>query len=156
MHNSVREFVRRIATERNLTSADVLELGSLDVNGTVRDLFTGTYHGVDIVEGPGVDTVASAHDIDTEADVVLCLEMLEHDANPNATFATIARCLTADGTAIITTRSAGFPHHHPPDLWRFTFDDIAALAYTTGLNVERIEHDPQPEHPGVFAVLTRP
>lgn len=35
-----------------------LEVGSLNVNGTVRDLFTGVYLGVDMRDGPGVDTAS--------------------------------------------------------------------------------------------------
>ena len=45
-----------------LEDASVLEIGSYDVNGTVRKLFAaaGHYVGVDLVEGPGVDVVGSA------------------------------------------------------------------------------------------------
>ncbi len=158
MHRSVYDFVRAKVDQYDLRDCSVLELGSLNVNGTVRDHFRhGAYLGVDLVAGPGVDAVISAHDVDTGSafDVVLCLEMLEHDADPNATFATIARCLADEGVALVTTRSEGFPIHHEPDLWRFTHDDIRALAYTAGLNVVTVIDDPQVDHPGVFAVLTK-
>lgn len=166
MHNSVYRWVEAQVKARNLAKLDVLELGSLNVNGTVRDHFRGRYVGVDIVDGPGVDFVASSH-IDPDVphtwngerhnvDVVVCCEMLEHDSDPNATFATIADVLKPNGVALVTTRSEGFPLHHEPDYWRFTHDDVAALAYTAGLEVESIEDDPQPQHPGVFAVLRRP
>ena len=36
----------------------VLEFGSLDINGTVRDVIAADhYHGIDQVAGPGVDEV---------------------------------------------------------------------------------------------------
>jgi len=160
MHNSVYSWVEAQVKQRGLAELDVLELGSLNVNGSVRDHFRGSYTGVDIVDGPGVDFVASSHMTGAfnpaNVDVVVCCEMLEHDSDPNATFATIADVLKPNGVALVTTRSEGFPIHHEPDLWRFTHDDIGALAYTAGLEVDSIEDDPQPQHPGVFAVLRRP
>lgn len=156
MHDSVRTWTAR-QVEGHGPYGRVIALGSLDVNGDVRDIVLhDRWTGVDIVPGPGVDLVCDAHDVplaDHSADLVLCLEMLEHDSDPNATFATIARLLTIDGVALLTTRSEGFPYHHPPDYWRFTFDDIGALAYTSGLRVLSVEPDPMPTHPGVFATL---
>ena len=60
----------------------VLEIGSLDINGSVRALFGGdvTYHGIDVVDGPGVDEVAdaAAWRADRTYDVVVSTEVLEH------------------------------------------------------------------------------
>jgi len=40
----------------------VLEVGSLNINGTVRDFFDAEeYIGIDIGEGPGVDVVSGGH-----------------------------------------------------------------------------------------------
>jgi predicted SAM-dependent methyltransferase len=78
MHKEAREFVQ--AFRSNLA---VCELGSYDVNGSLRDLFPGwTYVGVDRRSGPGVDVVADAATWDADGrkfDVVLCCEVLEHD-----------------------------------------------------------------------------
>jgi hypothetical protein len=78
-------------------TVQVLECGSLDINGSPRSLFAlCIYTGIDIYNGPGVDIVTSVHNfflfdryIDysqdrknylwVEYDVILCLEMLEHD-----------------------------------------------------------------------------
>ena len=51
MHVQVFEWVARQVTERPASS--VLEIGSLDINGSVRPLFAsaGHYHGLDIVAG---------------------------------------------------------------------------------------------------------
>ena len=59
----------------------VLDVGSLDVNGTNRYLFDdAAYIGVDVVEGPGVDIVLPAQEIDEDGfDVVLSTNALEHD-----------------------------------------------------------------------------
>jgi hypothetical protein len=62
--------------------AAVLEIGSLDINGSIRELFadSGHYHGIDIAEGPGVDEVADAArwTPPRRYDVVVCAEVLEH------------------------------------------------------------------------------
>lgn len=62
--------------------SSVLEIGSLDINGGVRDLLSpeADYLGVDLQEGPGVDLVADGAQYHHPggADVVLCLEVLEH------------------------------------------------------------------------------
>lgn len=70
------------------TGARVLELGSLDINGSVRSLFNdlvsngGYYLGLDVQEGPGVDLVADAsvYTEDTPYDIVVCAEVFEHTA----------------------------------------------------------------------------
>lgn len=60
----------------------VLEFGSKNVNGTIRNLFTNAdkYLGVDIVEGAGVDVVSDAGKFksDERFDTIVCTEMLEH------------------------------------------------------------------------------
>lgn len=68
----------------------VLDCGSLDVNGSFRDLFElGEYTGIDIAAGNGVDWVGSVADYKKYMDgleiktpyydVIVSGEMLEHD-----------------------------------------------------------------------------
>lgn len=61
----------------------VLEFGSLDINGSVRPIFmphAREYVGVDLQAGPGVDVIAGAHEFRSESlfDVVVCCEVFEH------------------------------------------------------------------------------
>ena len=65
------------------THLRVLEIGSLDINGSVRHIFkpfAEKYIGIDVQEGPGVDIVASATDYLSPEyfDVVVCAEVFEH------------------------------------------------------------------------------
>lgn len=63
------------------TNVSVIDCGSLDVNGSLKDFFTNSeYIGVDIVPGKNVDIVSAIKDLpDTQYDVVISGEMLEHD-----------------------------------------------------------------------------
>lgn len=61
----------------------VLEIGSLDINGSIRPIFypfAEKYIGIDIQEGPGVDVVTSATDYLKPGyfDIVICAEVFEH------------------------------------------------------------------------------
>lgn len=61
----------------------VIDIGSLDINGNNRGLFTTCeYIGVDVVKGKNVDVVSIAHELDFKDetfDVVLSTNALEHD-----------------------------------------------------------------------------
>ena len=90
MDDTTRNFITRFVSKNVLPKGyTVLEIGSLDVNGEIRSLFHDacTYHGVDPIEGPTVDFVGClcedhvVRDLDKEYDVVLCLNVLEHDLN---------------------------------------------------------------------------
>src|SRR5690606_27806966 len=54
MHESVLAWVAGQVHARGLAALDVIELGSYDVNGSVRPLFVGDYTGIDMRPGPGV------------------------------------------------------------------------------------------------------
>lgn len=60
----------------------VVEVGSLDINGSVRPLLRGVghHHGLDLVAGPGVDEVADASTwVPPRAyDLAVSAEVLEH------------------------------------------------------------------------------
>ena len=85
MHQAVDEWV--FTSFHNWrdgrTHLRVLEIGSLDINGSVRHIFkpfAEKYIGIDVQEGPGVDIVASATDYLSPEyfDVVVCAEVFEH------------------------------------------------------------------------------
>lgn len=85
MHQAVDEWV--FSSFHNWrdgrTHLRVLEIGSLDINGSVRHIFkpfAEKYIGIDVQEGPGVDIVASATDYLSPEyfDVVVCAEVFEH------------------------------------------------------------------------------
>ena len=162
MHESVRRFVAEHVDLFDLAGTDTLEVGSYDVNGSVRDLFTGSYTGVDMRCGPGVDAVAAADGLpfaDRSFGAVVSTEMLEHDARPWLSVNEMGRVLRPGGWLLLTCRgfdSRGcFPlHEYPDDLWRFTTRSVRLLLEDAGMTDIRSVEDPQT--PGVFAAARKP
>lgn len=93
----------------------VYEVGSLIINGSVRPLFhdATTYHGIDAVEGPGVDAVGdgATYEPPQTPDCVLCLEVLEHAWQPQAVVRQLATVCGLGGKVIVTCAGPGrLPH----------------------------------------------
>lgn len=125
MNTQVYNFVKKL----NLKDK-ILDVGSLDVNGSVKDLFND-YTGVDMRQGKNVDVQAKANSLPFKDDLfdnVLCLEMLEHDDCFWESIPEMVRVLKPGGMFAITTRGINFPKHgYPHDYWRFTLDSMRLL-----------------------------
>lgn len=146
--------------------ARVLDIGALDVNGTVRPLFPDAQViGVDMRAGGGVDYVMEAraipdHFCHGSFDVVTCTEMLEHDPTPWLTFTVIATMLHPGGLALLTARgvsSAGVVfgrHDHPGDWFRFLQGTLPMMCEQVGLIV--LDETEDWEAPGWFVAATKP
>ncbi len=92
----------------------VVEFGSRNVNGSVRDLFGGaSYVGVDLVAGPGVDVLTDATIFlpDSAPDTVVCLNMLEHAVDPAAVVGNACRILQPGGWLILSAAGTDWPVH---------------------------------------------
>ena len=116
MHNEARCYVESaLARVGGAAGRTVLEIGSVYINGGVRDLCADAalYVGLDPGDGPGVDIVCGAEDYDGghAYDLVLCTEVLEHTPDPRAVIACAARALKPGGTLILTCASTGRPPH---------------------------------------------
>jgi hypothetical protein len=139
----------------DVAGARVLEVGSYDVNGSVRPLVEAhgpaSYLGVDQSGGPRVDKVVSCYDlVDTFGpdafDIVISTEMLEHVDDWQRAVAELAG--VAADLLVITTRSKGFPYHpFPGDFWRYSIGTMENIVDGIGF-VGTVENDP--ECPGVF------
>lgn len=93
----------------------VLDVGSLDINGTARDLFDDSiYTGIDIGSGPGVDIVARGEIFDApdnSFDVVLSCECFEHNPAWRKTFINMTRLCRPQGLLFFTCATDGRPEH---------------------------------------------
>lgn len=111
----------------------VLEVGSRDINGTIRKYLRkdAKYLGIDRCKGPNVDRIMSGHDLKLRNgyyDTVLCLDTLEHDEKFWLTLKEMRRVLKKGGTMVITVPGIGFPfHEHPKDYYRFTVDSVRLM-----------------------------
>lgn len=121
MHESNAQFWRRARQNHaaffDRSDVSILEVGSQNLNGSVRDLLdlkgTEDYVGVDWRPGPGVDVVCLAHNMNfgRKFDVVLSASMLEHDPHWEKSISAMIRHLKPDGILILSWGSALNPPH---------------------------------------------
>lgn len=150
MHESVMEWTATAVEQFGLAEGRTLELGSRDVNGSVRKLFTGEYTGIDHEHGPGVDVVMSASSLgfpDASFDTVVSTSMLEHDPAFWRTLPEVARVLRTGGHFILTTVSVPFPVHDEPDYWRFLPGTWPILMELADCEMVASRNDPQSQGP---------
>jgi SAM-dependent methyltransferase len=144
MHSSCIDFVQQQVDALSLADARVLEVGSLDFNGSVRGMFKN-YTGLDIQPGTNVDIVADGHSIpygDATFDAVLSLNALEHDPAFWLTLSEIKRVLKPRGYVLVSVPGIGFPKHdYPSDYWRFTQDGVRAALAGVGIETTYIADD---------------
>lgn len=116
-HRQQLEFVASLqrAFPDYFRGRHVLEIGSLDINGTIRSYFTGCgYTGIDVGAGPGVDLVCQGQDYNAppaSCDVVISCEVMEHNPYWKETFENMVRLCRPAGLVIMTCASAGRPEH---------------------------------------------
>jgi SAM-dependent methyltransferase len=102
---------------QHLHKKKILEIGSYDVNGSIRQILQNEqteYIGVDLCEGKGVDLVSYGHDLtfaDESFDVTISSECFEHDPNWVATFSNMCRMTKSCGVVIFTCATLGRIEH---------------------------------------------
>lgn len=113
----------------------VVEFGSLQVEpgqpNDLRALFAGRgYIGTDMRPGPGVDRVEDLRQLTFATGSVgtaLCLDTLEHCADPLTACRELHRVL-GDGGVCVLSSVMFFPvHGYPHDYWRFTPEGLRLL-----------------------------
>ena len=94
----------------------VLEIGSLNINGSIRQFFEQcAYVGVDLGEGRDVDVVAKGEDLtydDGSFDVVASCECFEHNPEWVATLNNMIRM--SRGLVFFSCATTGRPEHGTP------------------------------------------
>ena len=121
----------------------ILDLGSLDVNGSFRPLFSDPlwdYAGLDIAPGNNVDIVLRTPYLWKEvasdsADVVISGQAFEHIQYFWLTMLEVARALKPGGLCCILAPSSGPEHRYPMDCWRFYPDGMVSLAHFAQMEV---------------------
>jgi SAM-dependent methyltransferase len=93
----------------------VLEVGSLNINGTVRDAFNDCdYLGIDVAPGRGVDLVCEGQNYGCSPnlfDTVISCECFEHNPFWVETFRNMHRVCRPGGLIIVTCATTGRAEH---------------------------------------------
>ena len=116
-HIDQKLFCKKIADRFNqyFTNINVLDVGSLDINGNNREFFTNcNYVGIDVGEGPNVDFVSKGHEFTSEYqfDTIISTECFEHDMHWEKTLNQIVNnLLKPGGMFIFTCATTGREEH---------------------------------------------
>jgi hypothetical protein len=106
----VKQFLPSYFKERS-----VIEIGSLNLNGSVRELFEGcSYLGLDVGEGRDVDLVCHGENYGGAAsgtDVVISCEAMEHNPQWKKTWLNTLRLVKEDGLVVMTCATPGRRQH---------------------------------------------
>jgi len=153
MHKEQREWCESLKEKfpDYFDTKRVLDIGSLDVNGTNRYLFKNSHYvGVDIVKGPGVDIVCPAHEVTGEKyGVVLSTNAFEHDMFWFLTLEQMMRMVESGGLMFFSCsysqRQHGTAVAKPKDSgttklvgdWRNYYRNLRVLDVYSVLNPER-------------------
>ena len=117
MHQEVKDYISKVKEKMPefFKGKRVLEMGSLNYNGTPRDYFEDCeYIGLDWMAGDKVDVVCKAHEYksDEKFDVVITTEMLEHDAYAKESIFNGYRLLKKGGVLIATCANVNREPHY--------------------------------------------
>ena len=116
-HKEQRDFVEYLKSnfQEHFIDKNVLEIGSLNINGTVRDFFENcNYLGLDLDNGLDVDLVCEGQKYDApdeSFDVVCSLECFEHNPYWFETFQNMIRLCKKNGLVFLTCASEGRAEH---------------------------------------------
>lgn len=116
-HTQQREFCERVkeTLPSFFENKKVLDIGSLDINGSNRYLFEDcNYIGIDVGEGKNVDIVSLGHEYDgpdNYFDTIISTEVFEHDMHYPKTIQNVIRMLKPGGLFLFTCAAPGRPEH---------------------------------------------
>lgn len=152
MHESsfceMASALRRYLDVFNTRELNVVDVGSLDVNGTYKSLMSDKwkYVGVDIISGKNVDIVMkSPYELpfaDGSANIVISGQCLEHVDRPWLLVKEMARILDPGGFCFITCPAKFHLHDYPHDYWRIYPEGMRVLLQDAGFKVLEVYTNP--------------
>jgi SAM-dependent methyltransferase len=150
MHPSSLRHMRDLIARYAAGTGTVVDIGSADVNGSYRSLFSGArYIGVDMAPGRGVDVVAPdpyRYPLPSgAADLVISGQVFEHIEFFWLSVLEMTRIVRRGGLIFLIAPSRGPEHRHPVDCWRFYPDGFRALARWSGTELVEVGTDWGPD-----------
>jgi len=147
MHANAKLLMRNHLARVSWPKASVLDVGSMNVNGSYRGMIQGKgwkYTGLDLMEGPNVDIVTAKPYCypfeDGEFDVVISGSTMEHVQAPWLWIPELTRLLRDGGLLVVVAPHTWALHRHPLDCWRILPDGMQYLFELTG-ELERCQFD---------------
>lgn len=116
-----------------------------DFFGCIRKIFKDKDYKTFDMGGSDVDIIGDIYNIDMKdasVSTALCLNTIEHLAEPQKAIDEMARVLKPDGRIIITAPMSWSIHRYPKDYWRFLPDGMKHLLHKNFKNIE-IGKDPR-------------
>lgn len=116
-HREQFDFVKTLlaAAPRYFNNATVLEVGSLNINGSIREFFKNcNYLGIDVGMGKDVDLVCQGQDLDhpdNTYDTTASCECFEHNPFWAETFANMHRLTKPGGLVFMSCATTGRREH---------------------------------------------
>lgn len=139
MHKAAYELMNAMLSRYEGDGANVLDVGSYDVNGCYRPLIEGrgwSYTGLDIEAGPNVDIVAKdPYNFpmdDNTYDILISGSTMEHVEATWKWIPELVRVLKPGGLLCITTHWSEREHRYPVDCWRIMPDGMRYIFNETG------------------------
>lgn len=114
MHPAQQQFCERIRDKypKHFNGVEVLDCGSMDINGNNRYLFTDCqYTGIDLGQGKNVDHVSPIHKWKGKYDTIISTECFEHDKDYKKSFKNIVKMLKPGGMFLFTCATTGRRPH---------------------------------------------
>lgn len=142
MHDSAKLNAKRFFDKHcKHETATVIDIGSQDVNGSLRDVCPFNYIGVDFVAGKNVDVILDDPYKfpldDNSAEIVVSSSCFEHSEFFWLTFLEMVRI--SKDLIYVCAPSTGKVHRYPVDCWRFYPDSGQALANWANRNGYKVE-----------------
>lgn len=125
----MQAFVQKYVPVSRRAGLRVADVGSYDVNGTYRELFSGcNYVGMDISSGPNVDKVVDEYDFGEEQfDVVVSGQTMEHVFDLHRWRTALLKILRPGGLLCVIAPHTWGHHRCPVDCWRVFPDGMRWL-----------------------------
>jgi RimJ/RimL family protein N-acetyltransferase len=164
MHLGNKDFLDHLKkTYPESFKGAVLELGSFDLNGSIRPWFKEAkkYVGIDIIKGKGVDIVCNARDTQftkDEFDTLACFSMFEHDPKWKESFAHNLPWLKEGGMIFLCWGAEGNLHHGPEPWAIVPAADFAVAALDWPIEIIDQFFEPTrftPDCPGAYDLIAR-
>jgi SAM-dependent methyltransferase len=131
MNKVTLDFIQKYTTHEMIQGKSVLEIGSLNVNGSIRpyieSLSPRCYIGIDFIPGNNVDIVMDILNpaFQVTFDVVICLYAMEHIRKWYTATQNMVDLLKLNGLLIFAVPNKKFHYHgYPHDWWRWSLIDL--------------------------------